>query len=1068
MQIATEPNPLIAIWGRLAAARTDGRSAFPPGHGLPIAVLLTIVIGLTTLIPASVLAAEAIDFQRDVRPILSDHCFACHGPDVNERKADLRLDEPSDDMQERQIVVPQRPDESELLRRVQAEDPDERMPPPEFGKQLTADQVEQLRRWIDQGAAWRGHWAFEPPRRAPLPGVRQVAWPRGELDFFVLARIEDAGLQPTPRADRRTLLRRLCLDLTGLPPTRDQLTEFLADGDPDAYERWVDRLLESPAFGERMALAWMDQARYADTNGYSIDGGRQMWLWRDWVIDAYNRNLPFDQFVVDQLAGDLLPGATADQRLATGFHRNHMITHEGGTIPEENLTNYVADRVKTTGEVFLGLTLGCAQCHDHKFDPITQRDYYRLFAYFNTLGDRGLDGDGGRNATPKIAARSIFGRDDRMMAEHRAELAELRAQLEHHPLTGQAKWEQQTRLELERRGADLQLHPVEVLKVTSPNRGAEYDVRADGTVFIPSASGRSPSISAKIDADNVTALRLVFTPHENFPQGGLGHGNPSGLPGSFLLTGFSASATALPSDQVDLYRTLAFKTATASAAHPDFPPVNCLDERDHNGWSPHPHNQQAQHITFQLAEPLHASETPYVTVMLVWGGGPFGGGAALIGGQYRLFAVTGHDDGTNLPDEVQTILRTVDAERSAAQAERLKTYYASVADETANLRYRIANLEQRIRDLTEPQEVMVMDVADSPRKTFVLNRGQYDQPTEEVTAGTPAHLVPPDRALPPNRLGLAQWLVQPDHPLTARVAVNRLWQLMFGTGLVSTSADFGSQGSPPTHPELLDFLAIEFVESGWDVKAMLKRIVMSATYQQGSQVSPEAARVDPGNQLLSHGARFRLPAELVRDNALQISGLLVQRIGGPSVLPYQPPGLWKEISHYGSTPATSQVFVQDHGDRLYRRSLYTYWKRTAPPPSMISFDAPNREICAVQRSTTNTPLQALVLLNDPQFVEAGRVFAARILREAGSEMDERLRFAFETATARLPSERELRVLRRTLARERARFAADPAAAEARLQVGESDRDPQLDPVEHAAWTSVAILILNLSETITRG
>jgi hypothetical protein len=1030
---------------------------------------ISAVCGLLVGAASSIMSAETekVDYQSQIRPLLSDRCYACHGPDAHQRQADLRLDHADATLVERKLIVPHDPAQSELWRRITSDDPDVRMPPPSVHKSLDAEQIALIGRWIEQGAVFQRHWAFVSPNRPALPRVKRIDWPQNEIDFFTLSQIEAAGLEPAPRADRRTRLRRWYLDLTGLPPSPSELAEFENDKDPRADERWVDRLLDSPRFGERMAVAWLDQARYADTNGYSIDGGRHMWLWRDWVIDAYNRNKPFDEFVVEQLAGDLLPHATADQRVASGFNRNHMITHEGGTIPEENLVNYVADRVRTTGEVFLGLTMGCAQCHDHKFDPIRQQDYYRFFAYFNALSDRGLDGDGGKNAIPRLTAQSILGRDPQVIAGLKEELRQLQDQLK-VVLTSQSSWEQTALAELRERGRNLQLHAVEVLKVSSPNRGGEYEVLADGTVFVPDYSDRSVSISAQIDVDNVTALRLVFSPNRFCPDGGLGHGKPNSLPGSFLLTGFSASATALPSNQVDLYRQLAIRTATASAAHPDFPPVDSLDERDHDGWSPHPDNQRPQHITFQLAEPISASTTPFVTVMLVWGGGPYGGGATLTGGQYRLYAVTGQDDGTNIPADVHGLLELPVASRTAQQQERLRSYYATVAPELANVRYRIDNLQQRIGALTEPQEVMVMDSAEKARDTFILVRGQYDQPGERVEPGTPDALFPALTNQPANRVGLARWLVHPKHPLTARVAVNRLWQMLYGTGLVTTSADFGSQGEPPTHPELLDWLAIEFVESGWDVKAMLKRMVLSATYQQSSQATPSALQRDPTNRLLARASRFRLQAEFVRDQALCVSGLLANRLGGPSVLPYEPPGLWKEISHYGSTPATAQVFVQDHGENLYRRSLYTFWKRTSPPSSLSSFDAPTREICVVQRSLTNTPLQALVLLNDPQYVEASRALAARILRDGGADVDSRLRFAFELVTARLPADSELIVLRRTLTRELDRLQQDRSSAHALLQVGESDRDQQLAVDEHAAWTAVASILLNLSETLTRG
>ena len=1006
-------------------------------------------------------AAERIDFNRDIRPLLSDNCFACHGPDANHREADLRLDQRESLLDvERAIVISENPDGSELLARIISDDPDLKMPPPGSGKELKAEEIQRIRDWIEQGAQWQEHWAFAPPMRSQLPAVEETSWARNEIDHFVGARLKESGQEPSDEADRRTLIRRLYFDLTGLPPTVDQVNAFCEDTRSDAYEALVDQLLDSPHFGERMAVAWMDQARYADTNGYSIDGGRHMWLWRDWVIDAYNQNLPFDQFVIQQLAGDLLPETTIDQRVATGFNRNHMITHEGGTIAEENIVNYVADRVKTTSEVFLGLTMACAQCHDHKYDPITQQDYYRFFAFFNTLSDRGHDGDGGRNATPKLRARSVLRKNQAEIQAIESELSELRARMK-ETLPSQVEWEEEARERLAQRGQNLQLHPVEVIKVTSPNRAAPYDVMEDGTVFLPSASGRSPSISAKIDQDNITGLRLVFEPHESFPEKGLGHGRGRSMNGSFLLTAFTASATTVPSDQVDLYGQLDIARVTASYSHPDFPPVDCLDERDANGWSPHPKNQEPQHITFQLNQPLHASQTPYVTAMLVWGGGH-----GLTGGKYRLYAISGEDDGSEIPPAIQELLELSSDQRSPEQQIAIRDYHNSACEPLRNVRHRIGNLEERLRHMTEEHEVMVMDIANQPRDTFMLARGQYDQPTTKVTPGTPASLPPLPADAPMNRLGLAQWLVQTDHPLTARVAVNRLWQLFFGVGLVGTSADFGSQGEPPSHPELLDWLSVEFVENGWNTKAMVKQIVMSATYRQSSQVTPEQLRIDPQNRTLSRGPRFRLQAEFVRDNALALSGLLVTRLGGPSVKPYQPYGLWKEISHYGSTPATAQVFVQDHGDDLYRRSMYTFWKRTVPPPSMMSFDAPNREVCTVARLSTNTPLQALVLLNDPQFVEASRAFGAKMMVRPG-DLDEKLTFAFEQATARPPTSDELDIIRGTFERELKRYQKDPKQAAQYLRIGESDQ-AFLEVTEHAAWASVGMLLLNLSETITKG
>lgn len=1017
----------------------------------------------TVLIAALPMAAadDVVDFNRDVRPVLSDKCFACHGPDAETREAELRVDLREDALADRggyAVIVPGDASQSTIMERLTTDDPDEKMPPVDFGKELSKEEIELIGRWIDQGAEWPEHWSFIAPSRNALPEVAEDEDDSSTVDHYVRARLTQYGLQLSPAADRRALVRRLSLDLTGLPPSLDEVDAFVEDKEDGAYGRLVDRLLASPHFGERMALAWLDQARYADTNGYSIDGGRHMWLWRDWVIKAYNENMPFDQFVVEQLAGDLLPEGTVEQQIATGFNRNHMITHEGGTIPEENLLNYAVDRVKTTAEVFLGLTMGCAQCHDHKYDPLTRTDFYRFLAFFNTLDDKGLDGNSGINAGPSLQAGTPLG-GEAEIAAIKLQLDELKARLS-RPLTSQLAWEEEARRQLARRGKDLQLHPFEIEKLTTPNRGLPM-LEQDGVISTFAARPRSPSISVKADFDNITGLRVEFLPHEDLPEGGLGHNEADELKGSFVLTSFSASAGTIPSDQVDFYREIPIREATASNSHPDYPPGDSLDPRGHNGWSPHPHNQANQHITYTFAEPLNGSETPHITMLLVWGRG-----TDLSAGQFRFYALTGTNDGTNIPADVQTILYIPADKRTLENAQRLQDYYATVAPELENVRYQMQNLTERLEFLSQPQQVMVMNTAEKPRKTHMLNRGQYDQLLDEVTAGVPECLPPLPEGADANRLGLAKWLIDPTHPLTARVAVNRIWQQFFGVGIVASSADFGSQGQLPTHPQLLDALALEFVDSGWDVKRLIKNIVMSDTYRQSSRITPELSQADPNNNLLSRGPRFRLQAEFVRDSALRISGLLADYVGGPSVKPYQPSGLWREVSHFGSSPATSQVFVQDHGEKLYRRSMYTYWKRTSPPPSMVSFDAPTREVCTLRRSITNTPLQALVLLNDPQFVEASRAFAERIVKHEG-DVRARAAHAFELATARPPLDEEVDVLERAYRRAFEEYRDAPDRAAAYLSVGESFRDESIDPVEHVAWTSVASLVLNLSETITR-
>ena len=932
----------------------------------------------------SVSAESKIDFSRDIRPILSNNCFFCHGPDEKHREADLRLDTKAGAFES--AVVPGNLKESALIERILATDADERMPPADSGKTLKPAEIELLKQWVKQGAEWQDHWAYVKPERPALPKVKQTNWPKNEIDYFVLSRLEQKGLAPSQTADRRTLIRRLYLDLQGLPPSAAEVDAFVNSKDPKAYETLVDQLLASPQYAERMTLKWLDLARYADTNGYSIDGGRHMWLWRDWVIDSFHKNKPFDEFITEQIAGDLIPEATPWQKVATGFSRNHMITHEGGTIPEENLVNYTVDRVKTTSEVFMGLTMGCAQCHDHKYDPITMKDFYQFFAYFNTLEDRGLDGNSGINAGPKLSVKTelSFAADELKSLDQ--ELTRLENELAHPDEIKLAAWEKQVQRELAERGQGLKLHELEIVKVSDPNTRSAFETSEDGHVLALKPSGRSPSISLKVKpgVEKLTGLRIVFYPNEKLPEGGIGHGKKESFPGGFILTSLSASGTAIPSDQLDLYAMFNIAKITASTSHPDYPVVDCLDPRDHNGWSPAPQNKKQQHLTVTFDKPYDTTNSRYVTVMLVWGGGKYGGRQALMAGDYQVFGISGQDDGTNIPAAIQTVLAVEPNARNAEQIETLKAYYSQIAPEFKNLRYQRANLKERRQMLTDSFETMVMNTAKKPRETFILNRGQYDQPTEKVSTGVPGFLPGLPEQAPANRMALAQWLTSRENPLVTRVAVNRFWEMLFGQGIVSTTADFGSQGDPPTHPKLLDWLAVDFYESGWDVKRIMKKTLMSATYQQSSAGTPELWKQDPQNRLLARGGRFRLQAEAIRDATLKVSGLLVERVGGASVNPYQPEGLWREVSHYGSSPATAQVFVQDHGEKLYRRSMYTYWKRTVPPPNMQTFDAPNREVCLVSRARTNTPLQSLVLLNDVQFVEASRNYAERVMKEGGS------------------------------------------------------------------------------------
>ena len=1102
---------------------------------------LLLILVLATAPRFARAADKPLDFNRDVRPILSENCFQCHGFDEKARQADLRLDQSEsayakhDDVA---AIVPGHPDQSELWRRIASTDESEMMPPPDSHRELKPAQKEILKRWIEQGAQYAKHWSFIPPVKADLPETSDNKWPRNEIDKFILSRLDAEKLSHSPEADRRTLIRRLSLDLTGLPPSATEVEAFANDKDPNAYEKLVDRLLVSPHFGERMALVWLDAARYADTNGYSIDGGRHMWLWRDWVINALNQNMPYDQFLREQLAGDLLPNRTEAQLVATGFQRNNMNTHEGGTIPEENLTNYNVDRVKTFGEAVLGLTLGCAQCHDHKFDPITQKDYYQIYAYFNTLSDIGLDGDRGIPSRPSINAHTVLKTGEE--PELKKQIAALKEKLANPSDSAVEQWVAEQRLRLGARGKDFKLHPVNLLKVSTPNTGAGFDIEPPRFVHISTPAALvAYDVSMQLPKTDqpITGIRVVFHPDPNTPGGGRGYGGIAPNPlvkkpkpltgrGTFILTAFSASADPVAGDNINLNRLLGISQVTADSWLPEWRPEGVIDTRMDDGWSPDPDGEVASatgqlpptHITVTFDKPINTAATPFATVQL-----NFGHVDSTVAARFEFLAMTGTDDGSDLPKEIIDIItRWVARPELPAKgvastpqpttpfpepqgvppedAAKLREFFSAHAEATKRDRIALANLTERLDAITKKFPTMVMDVSTTPRETHILNRGDYSQPKEKVTPGTPAAL-PPLPSAPGSaggsstRLDLANWLTTKDHPLTARVEVNRLWQLFFGTGLVATPADFGAQGQYPSHPELLDWLAVDFIEHGWDVKRLVKQVVTSATYRQSSDTwvaRPESSKGvvsspqpsipgatssasaasslltrDPNNRLLARGPRFRLPAEFIRDNALKISGLYVDRLGGPSVNPYTPGNLWREISHYGSSPATAQSFEQDHGEKLYRRSLYTYWKRTVPPPNMVAFDAPNRELCTVYRNPTTTPLQALVLLNDVQFVETARAFAERIINQTNDD-NARLRWAFEECVARKPTDAELAVLAKSLERERSHYTTDPAAAKTYLANGESPRNEKIPEPEHAAWSQVAALLLNLSETVTRN
>ena len=994
-------------------------------------------------------AEPPVDFNRQVRPILSENCFACHGPDSKKRKADLRLDVKEGAFGQAKtgnpVVAPGKPADSELIARVTATDPAHRMPPQKTGKHLTDQQIDLLRRWVEQGAAWSNHWAFTPPKRPAVPAVKDASWVRNPIDAFVLARLEAEGLRPSPEADKTTLIRRVTLDLTGLPPTPEEVDAFLADSSPNAYEKVVDRLLASPHYGERMAMQWLDGARYADSNGYQADYERFMWPWRDWVIDAYNKNMPFDEFTVEQIAGDLLPNATLDQKIATGFHRNHRINTEGGIIAEEWRVETVIDRVEATSSVWLGLTMGCARCHDHKYDPISQKEFYQVFAFFNNVAESGVGAEQPVNHPPIVKAPRPSDRE-KLQALQKA-VDEAAGEKDRRLAALQPEWEKAARQE--KPGASwVVVNPKEVQSAG----GATMTVQKDGTVTV---AGKNPerdtyTITLYETLREITALRLEALPDDALAAKGPGRS----ANGNIVLTDVRVQAAG---------QDVKLAAASADYSQPDYPVAAAIDGDPKTGWAVYPQVGVRHAAVFSFEKPIQAEQPVQLTVKLDFQS-QF---AQHQLGAFRLSLTDSkapHESG-GIPPAIVALVQTPADKRTDAQKKELADYFrAAHAGDLgdADAKFKAAVKAKDDFEAAIPT-VMVMAELPQPRDAFVLIRGQYDNHGDKVTAGLPAALPPMPEGAPMNRLGLARWIVDPNNPLTARVAVNRTWEKLFGVGIVKSGENFGSQGEPPSHPELLDWLATEFVRLGWDMKAIQKTMVMSAAYQQASKATPELLERDPENRLLARGPRFRLQAEAVRDNALAISGLLVDKVGGPSVRPYQPQGVWDETNVYGNL----RNYKHDDGEGLYRRSMYTIWKRTAAPPTMLLFDSPSREVCAVKRSRTDTPLQALALLNEVTFVEASRVLAERMLHEGGVTPEERIAYGFRRAVARRPNQAEMKVLADGLQRRLAKYQHDPEAARKLLAVGDAKSDPKLDPAELAAYTMTASAILNLDETITR-
>lgn len=1148
-------------------------------------------------------AAPNIDFTTHIRPILSENCYACHGPDEGKRKAGLRLDLKTAALKELKsgetAIVPGKLEESELIRRITTEDEDDRMPPLKSGKTLTPAQIEHLRQWVIQGADYKEHWAYVPPETPVLPEVRLSNWPRNEIDFFVLSKLEKEGLEPSPDAARETLIRRVSLDLTGLPPEVSETREFVRDNRPDAYERLVDRLLASPHYGERWARPWLDAARYADSNGYEADYRRSIWPYRDWVISAFNRDLPFDQFTIEQLAGDLLPNATRDQKVATGFHRNTMVNTEGGTDEEEFRIAALVDRVNTTFGVWMGTTMACAQCHSHKYDPFTQREYYQAMAFFNQTNDKG------RSNEPELELPS---------PEQKARRDEIRAQIE--PLEkilktqtseldqAQAAWEADMRTHWESIEANWMRLRLDEL---SASEGVALEQAPDGSVLSAGALPETSTyeLTAGVELRGITAVRIEALADGFLPNNSVGRSED----GDFVLTEFTAQALPardptlppperpalspwrslgpfaastvreaysrefIPPDKVDLAETFEegklkwverpgfvdgavnplegenaatylYRTITAADAMPllislgsddglqvwlngkkalsrevERPAAPDQDEVElrlsagenqllikvNNGsgasgfyFAVNADQSSANRVAFETAYADFSMEgydvkdaidgkpktgwsiaayeatnrVDHEAVFVCKDPAGYAGGTRFVFrlkqesdrsrhllGKFRISVSTApaaaHRAWGHAPAAIRALLRTDPDERQEPQEDELAAYYRSIDSKLGEVRDQVAELRKK-----EPKDIpttLVLEAATNQRPTRVLIRGSHLNPGDTVEARVPAVLHPWPSGEPTNRLGFARWLVDPANPLVGRVTMNRLWAEYFGRGIVETSDEFGAQGELPTHPELLDWLATEFVRQDWSLKAMHRLIATSATYRQLSAVTPALLERDPFNRLLARGPRFRMEAEMLRDNALAAGGLLNKKIGGPSVFPHQPDGVW-------NSPYNGDRWVMSEEGGQFRRGIYTFWRRTAPYASFAAFDAPSREVMCERRPRSNTPIQSLITLNDPAFMAAANGLALRLLAENTTPTDS-LVFAFECCLSRRPAADEMRPLLRLYEECVERFTGDQASAKAIVNVAASADPPRL--AERAAWAVISNVLLNLDETLTK-
>ncbi|MEE2882949.1 MAG: DUF1553 domain-containing protein [Planctomycetota bacterium] len=1038
---------------------------------------LLVAVYLGFLLPTILCAgpgADEIDYDRTIHPILADRCYPCHGPDGKARKAKLRLDRREEALAARTDgapIVPGDPSTSLMIERLEADDVEDRMPPAESKLEVSSDEIELLKQWIEQGAHFDRHWAFVAPEAAPLPAVRDESWAIQPIDRFVLSRLEREGLAPSSDGDRVTLARRASFILTGLAPELDDLDRLLADESPDAWSKWIDSLLASPTFGEQMATHWLDVARYADSYGYQSDVHRQMWQWRDWVIEAFNSNLSHDRFIRWQLAGDLLENATEQQKLATAFQRLHRQTNEGGSVEEEFRVEYVADRTQTFSTAFLGLTFECARCHDHKFDPLKQREFYSLSAYFANIDESGLYSHF-TSAVPTPALALLDQGADERIVELEQGIEKAQAQLDTVEETRRDQfdeWLPQQEALPSQLLTDVTAHFSfdEIVAGKTPNAvNPDQPATVSGALSLTEGAAGN---AVRLTGDDALSLGGIGAYSRNDP--------------------FSISLWIRPEHDMEraviLHRSRAWTDAGSqgyqlliedghlSAALIHFWPgdaiaVATVDPIEPKKWT---------HVVFSYDGSSRASgiqlwlngEQAAVNIIRdhlrspITGGGPY----FAIGERFRD---NGFKDGQ--VDEMYLISRVVspidvnqlfhivhDPNNAVALStdELYRWWLLAIDEESRTARSELTAARKALASFTDSKpRIMVMQEMSKRRTTQLLKRGRYDAPGETVAPGVPAVLSPWPEDAPQNRLGLARWLLSPQHPLTARVAVNRLWQIAFGQGIVPTSEDFGTQGIRPSHPQLLDHLALDFIESGWDVKKMLHKILTSHSWRQSAVCPPELRERDPNNRLLARGPAVRMSAEMVRDHALQASGLLVGKIGGPSVLPYQPPGLWQEKSGH--------TYTASKGEGLYRRSLYTFWKRTSPPPTMMIFDASKRDVCVTRRHRTSTPMQSLVLMNDPQFVEASRMLAHRVMQKTQDDPGASISHAFRLLLGRPIEATELATLLALRNQLHQEFSADPEATGRWLSVGNSPVDETLDAIDWAAMTAVCSTLFNHDET----